>query len=74
MLNPWSSTILRECILIDGGFGLADSVELNKSEGEVVLLFKADALDGSELAEVFAEVILSGLGKRTFTSSLRLEI
>jgi hypothetical protein len=37
-------------------------------------LFKAYALDGTELSKVFAEVILSGLDQRALTSSLRLEI
>jgi len=64
----------KNFILVDCSFSLCDSVELNKGEGEVVLLFKAYALDGTELSKVFAEVILSGLDQRALTSSLRLEI
>lgn len=64
----------KNFILVDCIFSLCDSIELNEGEGEVVLLFEAYALDGTELSEVFAEVILSGLDQRALTSSLRLEI
>ena len=55
---PKSSTISKECILINGVLSLSDSVELYKGESEVVFLLETDALDGAELAEGFAEVIL----------------
>jgi hypothetical protein len=74
MLIPQASTISKNFILIDSILGLCDSIELDKSEGEVVLLFKADALDGTKLSKVFAEIVLSSLYQLTLTSSLRLEI